>query len=62
MKPGSTAARQPSIDVLRAVAIVLMVTVHFVENLSGAYGADGGPLLGAYRYWWLPTGFAAPLV
>lgn len=61
MKPGSTAARQPSIDVLRAVAIVLMVTVHFVENLSGAYGADGGPFLGAYRYWWLPTGFAAPL-
>ncbi|MCE9631910.1 MAG: DUF1624 domain-containing protein [Planctomycetia bacterium] len=61
MKPATTAARQPSIDILRAVAIVLMVIVHFAENLSGTYGSDGGTFLGAYRYWWLPTGFAAPL-
>lgn len=53
--------RQPSIDILRTVAIALMVVVHFVENLSGATGADGGPMVGAYRHWWLPTGFAAPL-
>jgi uncharacterized membrane protein len=53
--------RLPSIDVLRSLAIVLMVVVHFVENLSGSYGSDGGPFLGADRYWWLPTGFAAPL-
>lgn len=53
--------RQPSIDILRSLAIVLMVVVHFVENLSGAYDPGGGPMVGAYRYWWLPTGFAAPL-
>jgi uncharacterized membrane protein len=53
--------RLPSIDILRALAIVLMIVVHFVENLSGSYGSDGGPFLGAARYGWLPTGFAAPL-
>ena len=53
--------RLPSIDVLRAVAIALMVLVHFVENLAGSYGSDGGPFIGANRYWWMPTGFAAPL-
>jgi uncharacterized membrane protein len=53
--------RHPSIDILRTLAIALMVVVHFVENLSGAYGAGGGPMVGAYRHWWLPTGFAAPL-
>ena len=53
--------RHPSIDILRTVAIALMVVVHFVENLSGANGSGGGPMVGAYRHWWLPTGFAAPL-
>ena len=53
--------RQPSIDILRTLAIALMVVVHFVENLSGATGLNGGPMAGAYRHWWLPTGFAAPL-
>jgi len=54
-------SRQPSIDVLRALAIVMMVFVHFVENLSGSFGVAGGPFGGAHRFWWLPTGFAAPL-
>ena len=40
---------------------MLMTLVHFVENLAGSYGADGGPFIGANRYWWVPTGFAAPL-
>ena len=40
--------RYPSIDVLRMIAICIMVIVHFVENLSG---------LGHY----VPGGFAAPL-
>lgn len=39
--------RYPSIDVLRALAIVLMVVVHFMENLSGAD--------------WTPAGMGAPL-
>lgn len=42
--------RYPSIDLLRTIAIALMVIVHFVENLSGP---------GPYR--WLPAGFAAPI-
>ena len=49
--------RFPSIDLLRAVAIALMVTVHFVENLSGAW-AEG---VDFNRVGWLPAGFAAPL-
>lgn len=53
--------RLASIDVLRAVAIVLMTVVHFVENLAGSWDVVDGPFLGAYRYWWLPTGFAAPM-
>lgn len=57
----AAASRQASIDVLRAVAIVLMVVVHFVENLSGWYDAGSGPFEGVHRVWWLPTGFAAPL-
>ena len=57
----SSVLRQPSIDLLRAVAIVLMVTVHFVENLSGWWGTDGGPFAGSQRTWWLPSGFAAPI-
>lgn len=40
--------RYTSIDILRAIAIALMVQVHFLENLSGAIGVG-------------PTGFAAPL-
>jgi uncharacterized membrane protein len=52
--------RQPSIDILRAVAIVLMVLVHFVENLSGWYGSEVGQFTGLTEIWWLPTGFAAP--
>ena len=39
--------RYASIDLLRAVAIVLMVVVHFTENLSGVG--------------WAPAGFGAPL-
>jgi uncharacterized membrane protein len=53
--------RLASIDVLRAIAIVLMTVVHFVENLAGSWGVVDGPFLGASRYWWLPTGFAAPV-
>ncbi|MFM8892392.1 MAG: heparan-alpha-glucosaminide N-acetyltransferase domain-containing protein [Planctomycetia bacterium] len=52
--------RQPSIDVLRAFAIVLMIVVHFVENLSGRYGQGDGPFTGVQGLFWLPTGFAAP--
>jgi uncharacterized membrane protein len=39
--------RYPSIDILRAIALVLMVVVHFTENLAGVD--------------WLPGGLAAPL-
>lgn len=39
--------RYVSIDILRAIAIVLMVFVHFMENLAGAD--------------WGPAGFGAPL-
>ncbi len=52
--------RHLSIDILRTVAIFMMVLVHFVENLSANYGqqeAGGHPL----TPWWLPTGLAAPL-
>jgi uncharacterized membrane protein len=55
------ASRRPSIDILRAIAITLMVIVHFVENLSGWWGTDGGPFAGSQRTWWLPAGFAAPI-
>lgn len=57
----SAASRQASIDVLRALAIVLMVVVHFVENLSGWYDGGSGTFAGVHRVWWLPTGFAAPV-
>lgn len=52
--------RYPSIDVLRSLAIVTMVIVHFVENLSGWYGTpgEGGPATSGV---WRPTGLAAPL-
>ncbi|MFM7412820.1 MAG: heparan-alpha-glucosaminide N-acetyltransferase domain-containing protein [Planctomycetota bacterium] len=55
------APRQASIDVLRAAAIVLMTLVHFVENLAGSWEVVDGAFIGANRYWWMPTGFAAPL-
>jgi uncharacterized membrane protein len=58
--PAPSIGRQQSLDLLRTLAIALMVVVHFVENLSGTYGIDGGPLIGANGIWWLPTGFAAP--
>jgi uncharacterized membrane protein len=57
--PGS-APRLASIDVLRAAAIVVMVAVHFVENLAGAYDDGSGRFVGVHHVWWLPTGFAAP--
>ncbi len=57
----ASALRQPSLDLLRAIAITLMVIVHFVENLSGWYGTDGGPFAASQRTWWLPAGFAAPI-
>lgn len=53
-------ARQASIDVLRAVAIALMVVVHFAENLAGWFGAGESGFAGIHRTWWLPTGFGAP--
>jgi uncharacterized membrane protein len=55
------ATRLSSIDLLRASAIVLMTLVHFVENLAGSIDIHDGPFIGANRYWWMPTGFAAPL-
>lgn len=55
------ATRLSSIDLMRAVAIVLMTLVHFVENLAGSFEIADGPFIGANRYWWMPTGFAAPL-
>lgn len=54
------APRLASIDLLRAAAIVVMVAVHFVENLSGAYDDGSGRFIGVHDAWWLPTGFAAP--
>ena len=42
--------RRPAIDLLRTVAILLMVLVHFVENLAGQQSRM-----------WLPTGVAAPI-
>lgn len=50
--------RQRSVDLLRALAIALMVVVHFAENLSGWQGAG---FAGVHQTWWLPTGFAAPI-
>ncbi len=60
MPLADAADRHASIDVLRAIAIALMVVVHFAENLSGWHGAAGSAFAGVHRTWWLPTGFAAP--
>jgi uncharacterized membrane protein len=61
MSSRRAATRLVSIDVLRTTAIALMTVVHFVENLAGSYDIESGPFIGANRYWWMPTGFAAPL-
>ncbi|MFM7207075.1 MAG: heparan-alpha-glucosaminide N-acetyltransferase domain-containing protein [Planctomycetaceae bacterium] len=61
MRSPRAAPRLVSIDVLRATAIALMTLVHFVENLAGSWDVESGPFIGANRYWWMPTGFAAPL-
>jgi len=50
-----------SIDILRTVAIFMMVLVHFVENLASGYGLSASTVIGPYHRWWLPTGLAAPL-
>lgn len=55
-RPSGAAARVPSIDVLRTVAICLMIVVHFVENLAAAHDAWS---LAMNR--WMPAGTAAPL-
>jgi uncharacterized membrane protein len=52
--------RYPSIDVLRFASIVMMVVVHFVENLSAWHGSSGLAGLPVNGFW-RPTGFAAPL-
>ena len=52
--------RYPSIDVLRTLAIAMMVVVHFTENLSAWYGAQGNAGLSVNAFW-RPTGLAAPL-
>lgn len=52
--------RYPSIDVLRTLAIAMMVVVHFTENLSAWYGAPGTGGLPVNMFW-RPTGLAAPL-
>jgi len=49
-------ARRPSIDMLRSVAICLMIVVHFVENLAATHDAWS---LALNR--WMPAGAAAPL-
>ena len=56
-----TTNRQPSIDILRAIAIALMVVVHFVENLSGQLLESATTNSGYFSLWLLPTGFAAPI-
>jgi len=52
--------RYASIDVLRSLAIVMMVVVHFTENLSAWYGSQGTAGLPVNAFW-RPTGLAAPL-
>jgi uncharacterized membrane protein len=52
--------RYPSIDVLRTLAIAMMVVVHFTENLSAWYEAPGTGGLSVNAFW-RPTGLAAPL-
>lgn len=59
-RQGRRQDRLDSIDILRSLAIALMVVVHFVENLSGRHGGVD-PFAEGYRAVWLPTGFAAPI-
>jgi len=54
--PRAATPRHGSIDVLRTVAICLMIVVHFVENLSAAHDATSAALSRQ-----LPAGLAAPL-
>ncbi|MCX7403150.1 MAG: heparan-alpha-glucosaminide N-acetyltransferase domain-containing protein [Planctomycetia bacterium] len=49
-----------SIDLLRAAAIILMIVVHFVENLSLLFANDLSVSQPA-AIAWLPSGFAAPI-
>ncbi len=50
-----------SIDILRTVAIGMMVLVHFYENLSAEYGLASLEGATPEKPWWMPTGLAAPL-
>ena len=50
-----------SIDILRTVAIGMMVLVHFVENLSAHYNSSQIGPASREHIWWLPVGLAAPL-
>lgn len=50
-----------SIDILRTVAIGMMVLVHFVENLSARYSPSVAGPASREHLWWLPVGLAAPL-
>ena len=50
-----------SIDILRTVAIGMMVLVHFVENLSSHYSLSTANPASREHLWWLPVGLAAPL-
>ena len=50
-----------SVDILRTLAIVMMVLVHFVENLAIGYGLEAPQSVASHRPWWLPVSLAAPL-
>ena len=50
-----------SVDILRTLAIVMMVLVHFVENLAAGYWSAGNETVAFHSPWWLPMSLAAPL-